>query len=209
MITAPVNNVIVLPETKYISNISSLVKLAALQNVTSVHAEDMVNIMGEVISVPKSLGDEIDLGGFTTDDIKVGDIAIFSFQVICDLMQREHEGELVYRNRLWYQDKEYFLAHIRNIYGVIRGEEIIMVNGYVMTESFPENVIYTPATQKKERGTVKAKVMHIGKPIKGNCQLGVKSGNDIYFNPMIAQKYQINNKSFCIIQQGQILGIAE
>jgi len=209
MITAPTDNVIVYPGTKYISNVTNLIKLAAIQNNTTVHSEDLVNIQGEVISIPKSISDRLDCKGYSTKDIQAGDIAIFSFNVIHNLIQQEHEGELVYRNRLWYNAKEYFVAHIRDIYGVIRNGEIIMINGYVMVTDFPESKLYIPANQKKAKGTVKCQIMHIGNPLENEKAIEAEQGDFVYFNPLVAPKYQINNKPFRIIQQGQVLGKVE
>jgi len=37
--------------------------------------------------------------------------------------------------------------------------------------------------------------------------IDAKQGDWAYFNPMIATKYQINNKPFVIVQQSQLLGV--
>jgi co-chaperonin GroES (HSP10) len=209
MLISPQDNVIVRPETKYIGNISSLLKIAAIQNNSSVDQTDMVNIKGEVISVPKSISKTRDLEGFSTSDIQPGDIAIFSFKVIYDFVQKEPDAEPVYRNRIFYNGVEYFAAHIRHIFGVIRAGEIIMANGYVMVSGFEEPKIFIPAHQKRVKGTTTSHIMHIGNPLIGETSITAKQGDEVVFNPKYAQKYQINGKPFCILQQSQILGKIE
>ena len=204
---SPTNKIIVKVKHKYISNISDLLKRSAIQNNSSVDPTDYVNICGEVVGLPKKVYDRFGLEGFTTDDIKVGDIAIFSSTVIYNFNESAEGGEPVYKNRLWYGGIEYFIADISLIYGVIRGEEIIMVNDYVMLRPFQESKIILSAGMKKAKGTVKCQIMHIGNSLKGKKPVDAKQGDWAYFNPMIATKYQINNKPFVIVPQSQILGV--
>jgi len=209
MIQAPDNNLIVLPTTKYTRNITDMLKRAAIQNLSSVNPADFVSIVGEVISLPKTITNQEDLKGFSLKDIRVGDTAIFSYQVIYDLVQKEPNADPIYRNRLWYEGNEYFVAHIRHIYGVIRDGEIIMINGYVMVEHFEEMMIYVPAEQKRVREPQKCQIMYIGNSRENLTNIDAQKGEYVYFNPKYAQKYQIKGKPFCILQQHQILGKEE
>jgi len=205
MFQSPSNHVMVLPERKYIGNITTLLKSAAIQNFASVDPSDIVNITGKVISVPKMIEKQRDLEGFTTKDIQPGDIAIFAYNVIYDMIQTETELP-IHRNEIFWQGKEYFAAHIRHIFGVIRNGEIIMINGHVMVGLFQESKIVLPASMKKIKGTVKAPVLHIGYPKENEKPINVFQGDMVYFNPLIAQPYQINGKPFVIITQSKILG---
>lgn len=204
---SPSNKVIVKVKHKYISNITDLMKRASIQNNSSVDPTDVVNIVGEVVSVPKMVIDRFGLQGFSTTDIQVGDLAIFSHQVIYNFHEQEAGKEPVYKNMIWHEGKEYFAADISLIYGVIRNEEIIMINGYAMLRPFQEPKIVLAAGSKIAKGTVKCQIMHIGSNINNEQPIDAKQGDWAYFNPMIATKYQINNKPFVIVQQSQLLGV--
>lgn len=207
MLQSPQNKLIIKCKTKYVSNITSLLKLSAIQNATTIDPADYVAISGEVMSLPKTVTNRLGLDGFTTDDIRVGDTAIFSHMVIYDLFIPAEGEDPIYRNRLWYRGEEYFLADVSLIHAVIRDGQIIMVNGFVMLRPFQESKIILAASSKKTKGTVKCQVMYIGNPRKGKTSIDAKQGDWVYFNPFIAQKYQINNKPFVIVQQHQILGM--
>lgn len=209
MIQSPSDNVIVLPKTKFISNFTDIIKNAQIYANTALGQSDMVNIIGEVISLPLSISKTRDLEGFSTKDIRVGDTAIFSYQVIFDTVQKGELEEPIYKNLLSYNANEYFTANIRNIYGVIRDGKIIMINGYVMIAPFEEPKIVLSAEQKRIRGTIKSQVMYIGNPKENLKAIHAQAGDFVYFNPKLVQKYQINGKPFCIIQQHQILGKSE
>ncbi len=209
MIQSPTDNVIVLPKTKFISNFTDIIKTAQIYANTSLGQQDMVNIIGEVISLPLSISKTRDLEGFSIKDIRVGDTAIFSYQVIFDTVQKGELEEPIYKNLLSYNAKEYFTANIRNIYGVIRDGKIIMINGYVMITTFEEPKIVLSAEQKRVRGTIKSQIMYIGNPKENLTAINAQAGDYVYFNPKLVQKYQINGKPFCIIQQHQILGKSE
>ncbi len=204
MIQSPSNKVIVEVKQKYIKNISSIMKAAAIENNSSVDPVELVNILGVVHSLPKTISNKKKYLGFSTKDIRVGDTAIFSYRVIYDFIQLE-DG-VKYKNLIEYQDKELFTADITDIFGVIRGEEIIMVNGYVMATPFQEKKIVLAASAKQAKGTAVSEVLHIGNSKENEKPLDIKIGDNIFFNPMKAQKYQINNKPFIILPQKQVLG---
>lgn len=202
MIQAALNNVMVQISTKYIQNISNIMKVAALENNSSVDPVEIVNIVGTVHSIPKSVIFE----GFSTKDIQVGDTAIFRFDLIYDFKEKGKGLEPIYRNRIWHNGQEYWSCDIRKIFGVIRYDEIIMINGYTMITDFTLPKIYLPASAKKIRGTQKSQIMHIGSPKYEENEIEVQSGDTIFFNPNTAAKYQIKGKPFRIIQQNKILG---
>lgn len=206
MIQSAENKVIVEVTTKYTGNISDLVNRSAIQNNASVHVEDMVNICGKIISLPKRISKKREYSGFSTKDIMVGDIAIFSFNVIYDFFQNEPNGKLIYKNMISYQGKEYFQADITRVFGVIRNGSIIMINGYVMCQPVKEDILYVPSAAKRAKVSKSSMVMHIGLPRETVPSISVNNGDTVYFNPSIAQKYQINNKPFIILNQHQILG---
>lgn len=205
MITSAENKIILKITTKYISNFTDIMKVSAIQNFATLHLEDLCNIVGEVVSLPKSISKDRTHTGFSTKDIRVGDKAIFSFSVVYDFIQKE-DADPLYKNLITYKTKEYWQADITKIYAVIRDGEIIMVNGYVMATPFQEDKIVVSAVSKKIKGCKSSTVMHVGNPKETLKKIPIKSGDTIYFNPMIAQKYQINDKHFIILQQHQVLG---
>ncbi len=209
MLVAPFNNIIVQVATKYISNISSILKIAAIEANSSVDSTDIVNIVGTVISIPKKITTDVrGYAGFSTKDIQVGDTAIFRFDVIhafTDMSKTESK----YKNMIWYYGQEYWLCDIQKVFGVIRNGEIIMVNGYVMLTDFEPKKIFLPAHMRNIKGTQKSEVMHIGAAKTNAIQILAAKGDEVFYNPNQAAKYQINNKPFRIIQQDKILGKLE
>lgn len=206
MIKSAEDKVIVTVTTKYIKHISDLLKRAALENNTSIDPSDYVNITGTIISLPKRISNTRDYKGFSIKDIQVGDTAIFSSNIIYDLVIKAENEEPVYKNLITFKGQEYWVADITKIFGVIRNGEIIMINGYVMATPFTASKIYIPAAQKKSKQSASSQIMHIGNPKETLLPIDVKQGDTIHFNPMIATKYQINDKHFIILQQHQILG---
>ena len=206
MIQAPTNKVIVHPKTRYIKHITDLMKRSSIQNGATVDPTDVVNIVGEIVSLPLQISDTKDYEGYTTEDLQVGDIAIFSFKVIYDLIIKQENGEPVYKNLIKYNGNEYFSCDIRNLFGVIRGEEIIMVNGYVMATEFEQNKIIVSQSLKKAKKTKSSHIMHIGKNRSNAKKIGASNGDLIFFDPQKVQHYEINEKKFIILQQDKIFG---
>lgn len=206
MIQSPENNVIVKVKTKYIGNISKILQLSSIQNGASVDSVDLVNIMGEVVSLPRTISNKIGYEGFSTNDIQVGDTAIFSYSIIHDFVIPAEDAEPIYRNRLMHNGEEYFLADITKIFGVIRDGEIKMINGYAMTGTFTESTLVLPSTLKKLKKAAETEVMHYENSKTTEAPIDINQGDIVYFNSMTAQKYQINNKHFSIITQNKIFG---
>lgn len=206
MIQSPQDNVFVTVKSKYTKDFGNLTKRFALEQGTSVHLEDLVNLVGTVVSLPKSLSQEKIDRGFSMDNIQVGDELIFSFNVIYDFFQKEPEGEMFYKNRLNYKGKDYWAADITKIFAVIRGDEIIMLNGYVMAMPFSEDLIITQQDAITVRKSKFSRVIHIGEPKNGQPKIKVNQDDQIYYNPKKVTKYEINNKPFIILTQQQVFG---
>lgn len=206
MIQAAKNKLFVEVEHKSIKNISNLMKISAIENNSSVHLEDYVNIVGTIVSLPKMIDTEKEYANFSLDNIKVGDKAIFSHSVISEMILPNPESDWLHKNRVWYEGKELFSVDITRLFGVIRNGEIIMVNGYVMLTQYTDRKILLPTHMKKTKGNVTSDIMYIGEPQKGMPTLSVKQGDTVFYNPFKATKYQINGKPFVITQQHHILG---
>lgn len=201
MIQSHQNNVIVSIKTKYIRNFSKILRMAAIQNNTSIEPSDYVNIIGEVVSSPLSISNRREYKNFSQEDIKVGDTVIFSHEVIANTIQTEPEAEPIYKNMFWYKGNEYWTVKIDLVYAVIRDGEIRMQNGYVMLEELEaESKIILQADVKRKIRTGSGTVSNVGEGVN------LKQGDVVYFNPNQLRHYQINERPFGILTQKQILG---
>jgi len=202
MFKAPLDKVVVTVDTKYVRNFTSILKMAAIQNDTSIEPADYVNIMGTVVSAPKSISDKREYKGFSAWDILPGDKAIFSHMVIYDFAQLDPEAEPIYKNCVWYGGREFFVADITHIFATIRNDKIRMQNGYVMvTEMQTPPKIILDATTKRSITAYEATVSQVQKD-KDYIQ-----GDTVYYNPNKLQLYQINGKPFGILRERDILGV--
>lgn len=202
------NKVVVKVKTKYIRNFTKIMKIAAIQNNTSIEPADCVNIVGEVISVPKKITtNKREYKGFSTSDIQPGDTAIFSHNVIFSFESTEAHEEPIFKNSLWYMGEEYFLADILDIFAVVRDNKIRMQNGYVMVENMEKKpAIILPAHVKKAITTASATVSHIRNNLPHLPRIDAERGDKVYFKPTVLQLYQINELPFGILRQSDILG---
>lgn len=201
MIQSAVNNVIVQVTTKYIKNMTNIARMAAIQNDTSIEPADYCNIVGVVVSAPKSISNHREYKGFSQKDIKEGDTAIFSSYVIGTTIQTEPEAEPIFKNMFWYKGHEYWTVSIDQLYAIIRDGEIRMQNGYVMLENLePPSKIILQTNVKKRIGSATATITHI----EENDEL--HSGDIVYFNPNHLRVHQVNERPFGILKRNQILG---
>lgn len=201
---APDNNLFVKVKTKTAKHFSRLMAVASANNLP-VNPADCVSIQGEIVSLPKTISNDHWHKGFSLKDIKVGDTAIFSHQVIYDLDETYNDIP-VYKNLLFYGTEEYFACDIVHVFAVIRDGEIIMVNGWVMLTEFYDSKIVLPSYMKHLKKTVKSEIMHIGNPKNEHKRIDAKQGDTVCYNPLTAQKYEINKKPFVILPQEKILG---
>lgn len=206
MVQSAYNNIIVTISAKWLKNFTDIMRNAQIAE-SKLNPADLVQVVGDVVSIPKKIADRLDYKGFGVDGIKVGDVAIFRFDVIFNFLKQPAKDTPVYKNELFYKGKSYWNVDVQKLFAVIRDGEIIMQNGYVMVEDFGEqSAIILPQHMKKIIKTVSVKVIHIGKPKTNEKELGVKQFDTVYFHPKLAQHYRIGEKKFAIIKQSQILG---
>lgn len=201
------NSLIITIATKYIRNISDILKRADIQNLSTVSPTDLVQIVGKVISIPKKISTRKDYEDFSIKDIQIGDTIIFRYDVVYDL-KSVSENENIYKNMFDYHAEEFWLCDIQKAFGVIRDNQIIMINGYVMIEDYNEDVIYLPKHQKRQKGTKYSKIIEIGHNKTSEKPINAQKGDLVFFNGNKTSKYQINGKPFRIIQQKFIYGKA-
>jgi co-chaperonin GroES (HSP10) len=207
MIVSPVSNVIVKIDTKHIANLSNMIRIANLNPQSQINPADYVNVIGEVISVPKLISKRHDYIGFSSKDIQKGDKAIFSYAVIFSFTENEN-GTATYKNLFWYKGQEYWKVDIQNLYAVIRNGQIIMVNGYCMVEemSEPSAIILSQSMKKIIRAST-ATLTNIGNNLEGTPNIEAKAGDTVHYNPAKLIQYQVNGKKFGILQQKHICGV--
>lgn len=196
MFQAPYDKVIVRIPSKHIKVVSDIVRLSSLQNGSSIDPADFVTIRGEVVMLPKKISEENK--AFSMDNIKVGDMAIFSYQVIYDIIYKVETDSFEYVNMVKYKGAEYFLVDINHVFAVVRDKKVIMQNGWVMATEYPTSLIISKNLNKKEKGTVSSVVMHKTQ--------NFKAGETILYSPFKPQHYQINDKPFIILKKSHILG---
>jgi len=206
MIISPQDKLIVSITSKYTKDFGSLTKRLSIGDATSVHIEDFAQIIGKVVSLPKELSQKNIDNGYSMDGIEVGDTIIFAFNVVFDFYQKEPDGEPIYRNRIRFDTKDYWLADITKVFGIIRGEKVIMVNGFVMATPFKDDLIFTQPQNRRSRVSKHSDVMWVGSPRTNQKPIDIKQGDTIFYNPKKTQKYQINDKPFIILTQQQVLG---
>lgn len=206
MLVAPINNVLVKIKTKWHKNISNILLTAEFNPANQLNPADCVNITGEIVSLPITISDRMDYKGFTTKDMQVGDTAIFRYDVVYDLTH-EVRDEFKYKNCFWYKGEEYWKVDVQKIFGVVRGSQIIMVNGYCMVEDCPPpSNLYLPQTAKQYTNTAAATLTQIGKNLDHLNPIEAIPGDKVYFNWKFLQRYEMNKKPFGIITQKRIFG---
>lgn len=206
LVQTTTNKLLVSVKSKYSEALSDISRVAALQNDSSISITDFITIVGEIESIPIKIENTRRYMGFTAENLKVGDKCIFSYRVIYDLVVAKEDEPNKFRNQLILGGKEYFACDITDLFAVIRDNEIIMQNGYVMVSEFFRSNIILPKYIRKAKGTVKAQVLNIGHSLTTDTPISVNQGDWVHFNPNKAQPYKINGKPFCILQQSQILG---
>jgi len=203
---SPMDNLIVSIKSKYTKDFGTLTKRLSIGDATSVHVEDFAQIVGTVVSLPKSISQKNIDNGYSLEGINVGDTVIFAFNVVFDFYQKEPDGAPIYRNRISTGLKDYWLADITKIFGVIRGEEVSMVNGFVMATPFKGDLIFTQPQNRRSRVAKSSEVMWVGSPRTTQKPIDIQQGDTIFYNPKKTTKYQINDKPFIILSQQNVFG---
>lgn len=207
MLQPPLNNLIIKVHTKYIRNISNIMKMSSVQKESRLNPADMVNIIGEIVAIPKAISKDRQYEGFSLKDIRIGDKAMFSHLVIFSFNDGGPNDDPSYKNMFYYRGQEYFVCNIQHLYAVIRDGEIIMVNGYAMIYDFDDPKIVLATSLKKKISISSSELMHIGCGKENNPELWQLTQEDtVIFPPTKTTKYQISEKPFRIIQQSHILG---
>jgi len=205
MVQSPLNNVIVKVKSLFTRPISDFTKTAFAEvNGTDLNPADFVTITGEVVSVPRTISKKMDYKGFSTSDIRVGDIAIFSYSVIYDFDISDENQKFM--NCFWYKGQEYWIADIQKVFGVVRDGKILMVNGYCMIEGMkPISTLLLPHHLKRMLNVSEATLTH-GSKRGGSGTLDMLPMDTVFYNPLKVQKYKVADKEIGILENKHILG---
>jgi len=206
MLQSPFNNLLLKIGDTFVKQYGAVARTSAMYSQASdINSADMVNIVGEIIALPKTVieGQNGWLRGFSIKDMQVGDTAIFRYDLIHEFTNDSQR----FRNAFWYRGKEYWSGKIDKIFAVIRQGQIIMVNGYCMVEDYnnPMNIIL-PANMKNIDGLGWATLTGIGNNLTHLKSIDAKEGDTVFFDPRKLQKYEIGKKKFGIITQTHIMG---
>lgn len=202
------DNVVVSIKSKSIGNFTDIWRAANMNPSSQLNPADLVQIIGEVVSVPCAVSTwRRDHEGFSTEHIRVGDRVFFRYDVVFDLVEDMESEKPIHRNRVGYIDKEYWLVDITKLFAIIRGEEVIMLNGYVLLEDMSEKrMIVLPEHLSHIDATSSATVAAIGYPHGNHKPIDVQNGDKVYFNHRRVQEYTLADKKFGVTRQQDILG---
>ena len=203
---APEDNIIVSIKSKYTKDFGMLTRRLSIGDATSVHLEDFAQNVGTVVSLPKEISKTKTENGYSMEGIEVGDTILFAFNVVFDFYQNAPDALPIYRNKISYYDKEYWMCDITKVFAILRGEQIIMVNGFVMATPYNEDVLFSQPENRRSRKSKHSEVMWVGSPRTNQNPIDIKQGDTIFYNPKKTTKYEINNKPFIILTQQQVLG---
>lgn len=201
MIQPPFNNLLLKIGDIFVKQYGAVAKTSMMySHGSNINPADMVNIVGEIVALPKAIRKN---EGYSTNDILVGDTAIFRYDVIYELLQNQR-----FKNLFWYRGQEFWSCGIIKLFGVIRRGEIIMVNGYCMVENYsnPMNIIL-PQSMKNIDGLGSATLTQIGNNLTHLDRIDAIPGDTVFYDPRKLQKYEIGKKKFGIITQKQIMGV--
>jgi hypothetical protein len=205
LVVAPINNLLVHIDKRF--NDELLLKSGVTLHVaTNLDPTEHVNVIGTVLSLPRTISSRIDYKGFSTEGIEVGDKVILRYDVVYSIKESAANR---YKNEMVYKGKSYWRADIQKIFGVIKPDGTTkMVNGYLMLEPFArESSLHIPGHVKRLTRAVRSMVWHSGTPLTHLKDIGAELGDLVFFNPRIAQKYTIGDKQYVIIKQSQVAGL--
>jgi hypothetical protein len=173
-----------------------MIAMANLFQGSQVNPADYVNNVGEVVAVPRSVKKRMDYKGYSAEGIQVGDTAIFSYEVIYNIEELP-DGAFKYKNQLNYKKDEVFLADITDIFALIRDNQIIMINGYVMIQDISEPSKLILVTQKRVTpNAVSATVIAVGKSLEHQKPIDIQPTERVLLDFRKVQHYQINDQKF-------------
>ena len=202
---SPLNNVIVTIDKKWIGHMTDILRTSQLTPGSQLNPAELVNIIGTVVSAPKSIQNRMDYKGYSPANIRPGDTAIFRYDVIFSFVKQPESEEPIYKNEFWYKGQSYWRVDIQKLFAVVRNGRIMMLNGYCMLENMSNRSnIVLPESMKKLMKVGSATLTHIGKNLSHLDPVNAMPLDTVYYNPLVVQKYKVNDKEFGILKQKEI-----
>ena len=206
MIQCPVNNVLLKIGDVFTKRVSAIMEESlAYAHGSTLNPADLVQIVAEVVAVPKGITTKVwGYEGFSTKDIRIGDMAIIRYDVVYSFTGDKKR----FKNMFYYKNKEYWLGDLNKIFGVIRNGKIIMINGYCMVQDWANaSALILPQYLRHVIEVGTATLAHIGNNLTHLPKINAEQGDTVYYNPGLLQKYEINGNKFGILKQQQIWGV--
>jgi co-chaperonin GroES (HSP10) len=171
--------------------------------------EEYAMLEGTVVSVPRSIIKRKDYDGITLDHLQRGDKVLVRYDVAFAFASQPDKDTIRFKNERWWDQTSYWNADIKKIFCIVRGEERIMLNKYVLcdivTDILPNmmsDLIIRPESERTVVRLDRARVRAIGEN-----NLDVTPGDMVYFSPNIPQVYSINQEKFIIISERHIMAM--
>lgn len=208
-LTAPLNTAYVQIEKKFYDTVEfeSGVKL---YRDTSFHPEEHAMLQGTVVSIPKAIMKRYDYNGMRME-VQPGDQILMRYDVVFSYLNQPDRSTPIYKNVLLYQGEEYWKVDVQKIFGIVRGDKISMINGYVCCDILEEEqedygLLIRPDNYRSTQYRDRMRIKYMGKPLAGEPTLCCRPGDIIYCVPGVSQSYEINLQKFYIIKQRHIIG---
>lgn len=205
VIETAVNDILVEVKGTLQESFYNMIRRANLNPASEINPNDYVNIVGKVVSIPRSVCKRMDYKDFKIHDLQVGDRLIFSYMVIGKIDELP-DGEFAHANSVVIKGKEYWRCDIRHAFAVIKSDgQISMLNDYVMiTPPKPPTTLILPTNDRKVRKwATEAAVEAIGGENKNKLQVG----DTVLVDYKKAQHYKLQDAKFGIIESKYIYGI--
>lgn len=191
---------------------------------TSYEREKHAATTGTVIRVPERLYFSYNNGGQSVDfdvdmELKEGDKVYFHYLSCLNALK-----DCRY---VVYEDEYYLWIKYDSMYVGKRGEDIVMLNGWMLMEpinidSFKSETLYVPETSKNTSSSKYARIKYFGKPVRNylrnknitEVNLKVEKGDVVMFDPHsdIPLQYDLHadlegSNKFFRMQRKDITGI--
>lgn len=164
---------------------------------------------GRVVAVPRGISKNHFFLKDIQESVQVGDLLYFHFNSI--LPDNRVELNL--------EDKPYYLINMENIFCIIRNGEFIMYGGRILAEPVYDDDVEDVGgmkVRKTKSGIIsqinvkhnlkKAKLSHIGLPLKSQRPVNASPGDLIYYDTDADFENEIEGKVyFCMIQEDLLM----
>lgn len=209
VIESGTNHLILQLARPYQEDLYNAIRMSNIDPGSQVNEADYATISGKIIAVPRTICNRRDYNGFSTDDIRVGDTAIFSY-VVVHSFQESQTGDATFANEFRIGRYCYWRCELTQVFGVVRGGEILMKNGYVMVEEVKKPTIFQMPTETKvQENATLTKIIAIGSNTVGKATIDAHAGDTIAVNYKKCSPYKLNGKTFSIVKQKDILAVVK